>query len=60
MTTAATEPWLREYEGPRCPCCYRNDGSHNEACPLPAYLSAWKKIRKEAVDEYVEAVLPHG
>ena len=58
MNVASVPPWVREYEGPRCPCCSRNDGSHNECCPLPEYLAAWRKIRKEAVDEYVATVLP--
>lgn len=51
--------WLFPFapiEGPRCPCCSRNDGGHNELCPMPDYIREWKRLNSERAQEYVDGL----
>jgi hypothetical protein len=42
--------------GPECPLCHRNDGSHNIACRVPEYISAWHRINREHAERLANVI----
>jgi hypothetical protein len=53
----ATEVYLEPLQGPPCPVCHRDDGTHVRGCALPAYLADWKRIHQEHGNRVWEALV---